>query len=334
MRTSLPSVDRRGGLPRGALAGGARATLDQRLVRISFLMALATFVACSAREVASPVSSSEVVAPSAVVPGQPTPTVTAVLVGSPHVLYSPSILGTSRPSVRVTVSNPAGTPVDISNLRVRLEAFREGTRIDCERTPSTRAAREPAQLGPGVKATFLRSVDCGLPLAGSYRANVIVAFGNVEPWASGKIVREIELTVAAPNGEPRAIEAVSGLYAAIGASTLLSPPAEHGRLVLGLVNAGSEPVVPPPMSVRLRVYRVGTPIPCEDEPIALALPAVLGPGTRHYVPVVVSCLGLGIEGVYDVEAVLLVRGGEQVVGRLRLGITHDPVRVRGAATVP
>ena len=83
------------------------------------------------------------------------------------------------------------------------------------------------------------------------------------------------------------------------------------------------------MRVAIRVYRVGNPIPCEDQPLVLGTPAVLGPGDAYYEPIDVSCLGLAVPGTYDVAARLVVPRGSEgdreiALGRLRVDVITDP----------
>jgi hypothetical protein len=130
---------------------------------------------------------------------------------------------------------------------------------------------------------------------------------------------------------PRELDGAPGLWVAMGASGALFPgaPKSHGRTVIALVNATTMPIEVPRMHLVLRVYRVGNPIPCEDEPVLLGTPPVLGPGDTYYAPVVVSCLGLAVPGTYDIAARLVVPRGtegarEVSLGRLRVEVIHHP----------
>ncbi len=278
----------------------------------------------------APVTTSN--AASLVVRGEPR--VEVSLASPPRVLYSPSTMRAPRPVVRVIIVNTTGGTLDVANVRVRLEVTREGAVIPCARPAEPeRAAREPRTLAPGESETYVRTVDCPLPLAGTYAARVFVAFGREGPWSGeGRSVRDLALTVAAPpDAQPRPIEDVPGLYAGIGAGTEVSPTLDgKGRIFVALVNARNHRISLPPLRLASLVRKVGTEIPCVDEPVRIEAPAFLEPGTSHKTPVALSCLGLGVSGSYDVEARLLVDRPEgpteHVIGALRITVSTDPAR--------
>jgi hypothetical protein len=249
------------------------------------------------------------------------------LAGPTRVLYSAATMRAPRPVLRIAVTNPTSQPLDVSDLRVRLDVTRGNQKVRCEdaRGEEGSRRREPLELAPGASALFIRTIDCPLALAGTYVVQVVVAFGRVEPFASGIVTKEIALTVAAPpDAQPRAVAAVPGLHAAIGSGGLVPSSKGKGRIVVALVNATHEPIALPPMHVALQVRRVGTDIPCEDQPTELVLPARLDGSAVITRPVDVSCLGLGVTGTYDVEARLLV--GDEVfpIGSLRVDVSTDP----------
>lgn len=247
--------------------------------------------------------------------------------GPLQVRYVPALLGRTRPLVHVVVRNRGSSPLDVSNLRVRLEATRDGVPFPCaSEVASNPRAREPEAVAPNASATFERALDCSLPLVGEYVLDLAVAFGRTGPWAAGRSARTLALrVVAVPNDEPRPIRGVAGLWGAIGASTVMASTTRDakGRLVLAIVNGGSAPVTVPPMRLGLRVYRAGLDIPCEDEPTALKTPASLPPGASYVERIDVSCLGLGKPGQYEIIARLLVADvlDENEVGRIRVEVS-------------
>jgi hypothetical protein len=196
-----------------------------------------------------------------------------------------------------------------------------------ERSPRPRS-REPAILAPHAFYVFERTIDCALPLTGSYLVRMAVAFGGEasRPRAS----RTFAISVSAPDrSSPRPVDHAAGLWAAVGASGLLSGETGlgSGRIAVSLVNAGPSRVVVPPLRLGLRVYRGSGPIPCEDEPVPLRAPAFLEPGEVHREPVSVSCLGLHAPGEYEVAARFLRDGADDIeIGRLRVEISSDPSR--------
>lgn len=303
-----------------------------KAVLLSILLSMGACATTAAPVPASP-PVTKTSAATLVVQGEPR--VDVVLASPPRVLYSPSTMRAPRPAVRVTIANTTGGTLDVSNVRVRLEVTREGAIIPCTRPSEPDvSAREPLTLAPGASATYVRTLDCPLPLAGTYAARVFVAFGREGGWSEGRAVTDLALSVTAPpDAQPRAIDAVPGLFAAVGVGCEASPTLDgKGRIFVALVNARSKRISLPPMRLAVRVRKVGTEIPCEDEPAQLEVPPILEPGTSHTMPVDLSCLGLGISGSYDVEARLLVdrpeTPTEHSIGALRVVVSTDPARNR------
>lgn len=253
-----------------------------------------------------------------------------------RVRYVPHLLGPAKPTLGVIVTNRSRAPVDVSNLTVRVDAAREGVAFRCaEKVGAPVGEREPVVLQPGQSFTFERALDCALPLVGSYAVRVAVSFGAGE-WAAPREVRAFTLRVAAvKTEEPRAVEGVTGLFAGLGASGVVlggdTASGAHGRVAVAIVNGGRVPLELPPLKLALRVTKLGTPIPCEDEPTPLKAPRVLGAGAVYTEPIDVSCIGLGRAGAYDVEARLLQPGGADgdrvtELGTVRIVVDASPAR--------
>lgn len=243
-----------------------------------------------------------------------------------------STLSPATPPLAVVVTNRSAAPIDVSDLRVHLDAVREGVSFRCavEVGPPP-GAREPSALAPGESFVFERAIDCTLPLTGRYDLKASVSFGQSASRAP-RAVRALTLDVKAPEKlEPRPVNALPGVFAAIGSSAVLVGESGRGsgRIAVALVNGSSRPVALPTLHLALQVFRAGSPIPCEDAPIALAVPSPLAPGDVHRAPVDVSCLGLDTPGKYEV--VVRLRIGERAdsaeeLGRLRIEISDDPAR--------
>ena len=253
--------------------------------------------------------------------------------GPLHARYDPTTAAATKPSLSVILTNRSAQPVDVSALRVHLEAVRESVAFRCAaEVGAPPGVREPSTLAPGQSVVFERALDCALPLVGAYQVRVGVSFGK-GPDRAPRVVRALALTVTAlPNVEPRKVEPAPGVWAALGASPLVPGGEGHGRTLLTIVNATSSAVELPPMRLVLRVYRAGNPAACEDEPQTLALPAALGGGASYHEPVEVSCLGLAQPGSYEVVARLIVSGGtagdrEIGLGRLHIDVVADPTLI-------
>jgi hypothetical protein len=296
--------------------------------RWSLVVVLLTALAgCSAKPAPLPSSPAALPAPSPPAPRASSGRVDVTLQATTRATWNASTLGASKPSLRVVVTNGTSAPVDLSAFTVHLDAVRDATSFRCrEEAREGAGAREPSVLAPGATFAFERTVDCALPLTGAYEVRVAVSFGSGE-WRQPRAIEGYTLRVASSGpDEPRALAAVPGLWAAIGASRSMEEHGVgHGRIALLLTNGSAEARAVPPMQLALSVYRSGTPIPCEDEPIAVHAPATLAAGDSHTQTFEVSCLGLHHPGHYDVVGRLRVQGGqEQEIGRLRVSIANDP----------
>lgn len=249
-----------------------------------------------------------------------------------HARYEPTLAGAAKPSLAVIVTNGSAQPLDVSDLRVHLNATRKGVAFRCaSEVGAPLGEREPVVLAPGQSFTFDRELDCALPLVGAYAVRVAVSFGK-GAFRMPRYLEAFTLTVTAlPSVEPREVEGVPGLWASMGSNDKLAGGVGRGfgRTVLTIVNATHRPIELPRMRLVLRVYKVGNPIPCVDQPRDLPLPTVLGPGDAYNELVEVSCLGLAVAGTYDVAPWLIVPRGaegdrEIALGRLRVDVVTDP----------
>jgi hypothetical protein len=254
-----------------------------------------------------------------------------------QVRWLQTTLGPTKPTLGVVVANRGASPLDVSDLRVHVEAVLDDVSFRCadEVGPTTNPREhEPRNLPPGGSFVFKRTLDCALPLVGNYAIRVAVAFGR-GGTATVREVRSFGLRVfAAKEIEPRNIEPIPALWGALGATPIEEGrPGAAGRLVVALVNGGRTPLELPRFRLAVRVYRLGAPLPCEDAPLELKTPAVLGAGKSYHEPIEVSCLGLGVAGKYEVVGRVRVgeRDGdgpwETELGRLRVEISDDPSRI-------
>jgi hypothetical protein len=269
----------------------------------------------------------------AAAPNRPVPLDVAVAVRAPlRARYVSSLLGAERPALDIIVTNRSAQPVDVANLRVHLEAVREHVSFRCAETVGPGlGVREPATLAPGAVFVFERDLDCALPLVGAYAVRIAVSFGTGD-WRTSRDVSTSTLTVTAlPNAAPREIDGIPGLWVSMGASTMLTGSAGrgHGRTVVAIVNGTPKAAELPTMRLVLRVYRAANPIPCEDEPIILGVPSVLGPAETYYEPIDISCIGLAVPGTYDIAASLVILRRSDIdrqisLGRLRVEVLTEP----------
>jgi len=97
-------------------------------------------------------------------------------------------------------------------------------------------------------------------------------------------------------------------------------------VVIGIVNASPRAVGLPGTRVLFRVTRVGSSLPCMDEPVAVHAPSKLDPGQTYVERVPITCV-MNKPGTYDIDSALLVGddGREAALGRVRLTVSNDPL---------
>lgn len=241
--------------------------------------------------------------------------------------YTASILRAERPPIRVRVVNRGKTPLDVSSLRVRLTAERDGTAYRCaDDAGPPRGAREPRELLPRDDHEFQRAVDCVLPLAGDYTVRVAVSFGD-SAWKQGRDVHTSRLTVRSTAAlAPRPI-GDTPLRAVVSASPMVASAQAKGsgRILVAVVNTGASAMPVPALRVRALVRRSGTGPACEGESIPVRVPAFLNAGESHREPIELSCIALAAPGNYAIEVRLVVDGEDEVgLGTVRVDVTSDP----------
>lgn len=288
---------------------------------LALLFALAA-VACAAPPQRQPATVPTTAAPA--------PSNVQVRVQAPaRAAWISSTLGPTKPTMQVVVKNDSAFAIDVSDFRVHLEAVRDGVSFECaESVGPEPGAREPRMLAAGGSYVFERRIDCGLPLTGRYVVRVAASFGNGE-WRRPQPIRTFGIdVVAVADTAPRPLgRAAPGLFAALGASPVIGGESGvgKGRIAVLLVNGSAAPLVVPKAYLALRVFRAGSSIPCEDEPMLLDT-GVLEAGQSFRKTLEVSCLGLGTPGKYEVVARLLVGEETIPIGALRVEITNDPSR--------
>jgi hypothetical protein len=240
--------------------------------------------------------------------------------------YDPSTFGLGGTFVGIELTNVSKARVEVDVPHATFVALREGVAFPCEpMVDADHGVREPSALDPGATFAYRRQLDCHLALPGTYTIAVRLALGHVEPVPVGEV--RIELVARGPR-VPRPHASMPGLFAMVSGDSASRPQgdAKGGyAVVVALVNGSARPIDLPASRALFRVTRVGTALPCMDEPVALHPPARLAPGATHVERVPVSCV-MNKPGAYDVDAALLVgQERESAMGRVRLSVSEDPL---------
>ncbi len=254
----------------------------------------------------------------------------ATLISKTALAYTPSTFGLGGHHVGVALENVSNAPAQVGGLRVSFRATRAGVGYPCRpRIGPATGEREPQTLAPQERHVFERDLDCVLPLPGRYAVEVMISF---EPTPGTVSVGTLQLDLEPRGGRlPVAHPALPGLWAMMVGDSNARPLKEEAwargayGVVLALVNASPQPLRLTGARVLFRVYKVGTSLPCMDEPVVLGGPAQLEPGVTYVERVPITCI-MNKPGAYDIDSALLVGGDarEVVLGRTRLTVGPDP----------
>lgn len=238
--------------------------------------------------------------------------------------YSPAVLGAPRTAVEVVVTNRTSDELDVTRLRLRFAAIREGVSFGCYPDGvASFSAREPTSLAPGATFTYQRWLDCELPLTGTYELRPSVTFGRS---AAAISVAPLRVRVVAPrSSDPEPIDD-RGLFIAVGTSKFVTsrPGRGNASAEVAVVNGSTRALSTPRIRLLTRVRLNGYPLTCESDSVAVDVPPVLASGAVYRERVDVPCVGLEHPGVYGIEVrALLDETREVLFGTLRVEITRD-----------
>lgn len=241
--------------------------------------------------------------------------------------YDPSTFGPGGTSVGIELTNTSRGEMAIETLRASFTPVREGVTFPCTAAiPASNGLREPTTLRPGEAFVFHRELDCRLSLPGAYEIGVRLAFGAEAAIEAGHFSFALE---ARGPRVPKPHPASPGLFAMMAGDTASRPQgASDGAyaVVVALVNGSAKPLTLVGPRVLFRVTRVGSALPCMDEPVVLHPPALLAPGALHVERVPITCV-MHKPGNYDIDAAVLLGddGREAPLGRVRLSVSQDPL---------
>ncbi len=244
-----------------------------------------------------------------------------VAVFAPHrAVYDSSLGGPRELSVDLLLTNTTGAPMNVTDPRVGFASHRNGVEYACsDERPGEPRVGAPVWLGPGASLALARTLDCVIPVLGSYAVDVFVGFG---PGALDVAHRERDLAgrasvqvVGTGAALPRRHPSQKGLEIALVSDTAASVPGEAGNgyhVTAVFVNTGAAPLRLGPMRVSLRVFSRKHLLSCAAEPFDVARPTTIDPGHVHRVSVPVTCT-LEPKGQYEITAFV--------------GFVEDPVPV-------
>jgi len=251
------------------------------------------------------------------------PDLKAEVRGPSRVTYDPIGLGVGAHEVVVTLANPGAATAVIGDVRVAYAAQRNGIAVPCEERKAVRQ-REPRTIAPGARASYVRTLDCSMPLPGNYDVHVLASWAGESLHEIGSF--GVDVVDTAGRG-PKPIIGREGLSAAIAGAQLVNPTTGW-EATIAVLNESAK--IHPLGSIRvvLRSHPVGKELWCISPPNDIRAPDVLAPGKMHVVRARLAC-NLEEPGTYVVFAQLVLDGSSEPtdIGEMQVRVTRDSIEL-------
>lgn len=246
--------------------------------------------------------------------------------------YDSSLFGPPQPSVRMRVVNTGPSRVDLPAFHAAFTALRDGVSFFCSpQSKSPPTEHEPSWLAPGMAYTFERTLDCTMPLPGSYQIRAYVTIGTQEA-VQGQLVETFRFDVLPGTHPPKAYPSREGLYVSMAGDGLTRPlpPEAWARgdysVLIALINATNRPLAVGAATLTLTTYKVGSSLPCAGNAEPITFADSIAKGAMLIAKAPVTCAP-SEQGDYDIVGNLRLAGSDSnlVAGSIHLTVTKDPL---------
>lgn len=240
------------------------------------------------------------------------PQLRVAVFGPQKATYQSNTGGLGLVPVDVVLTNSGQTPADITGARIGFTARRDGVAYPC-RDAGLLPSPDRRELLPGASVAYERSLDCVIPVLGSYDVDVFVRFGagpfDKRNDAAGRLALDVS---GSGTALPRPHPSLSALHLALVGETSVFPvPKEKRKEGEGyqvhavFVNTGVTPMTLGPMHLSLRVASGKHHLACATEPFEVPQSTTIEPGRTSKMDMPVAC-NLDVKGDYDVAAFVVL----------------------------
>lgn len=233
--------------------------------------------------------------------------------------FDDTVIGRARHAVTIEVRNPSAARVALSDVVFRFVPIKDGMVFACK-TDLGEADRWPKTLDPGERVVAKRGMQCETPLVGRYDVQVRVrratpaerrgsdgpsTRSNDGPSGSGeRIIASFPLVIEPGTNPPKTVPWDKRLLAAATATKDRRPADPPPKVIVGYVNASTQPIALSAAKATLHVKRRGgTDAPCEDQIAELPFRGELAPGQTVTLPTTLTC-PMQDEGIYEIATSL------------------------------
>jgi len=256
-----------------------------------------------------------------------------VIIAPPTAAYDISTFGPTTRTVSVRLVNEGDHPVDIAGADTVFSVTRDGVSFACPAHPRKHEHKHvPEYLPPGEPFSFERTVDCTMPLPGSYKLRVYITFDEDSANTVADFADEVTFNVLPDNHAPKPYPSRNGLYVVMGGDIVTHPLLPEGwargdyHVVVAVINATNHSIPVGPARLSFLTYKSRSSLPCSGQAETLSFPSQIAAGTMLTSAASVTCAP-SEEGVYEIVGHLaLAQAGdtEVEIGRVDLTVTSDP----------
>src|SRR5262245_43599958 len=105
--------------------------------------------------------------------------------GPSRIPYDAIAADVVRHDVEISMHNTSLSPVRLGKVNVRFEATRNGVEVPCER--DIKEHRDVSILPARSNVTFIRTIDCAMPLVGTYEVRTFASWQNASEREIGTL---------------------------------------------------------------------------------------------------------------------------------------------------
>ena len=245
----------------------------------------------------------------------------------PAIAFEATTLGRASHSLKLVITNPGTSPVQIEPLAFRLRPMRDGVVFSCDE-PQSRDDRWPSTLDGRASFTLSRDVSCETPMPGHYDVELRVR-PRGGPDSAERIYGSFGMRIDPGTNPPVRLPWEQSIHAAASGTKEMRPTKDpnKARIVVALINATRTPVALAPVHAVMRVTRRGSTVaPCPVRDVVLDFKGSLASGRSQALSSQLGC-ELSAEAVYDVDLAIANPSGARVhltTHSIRVGVLPPP----------
>lgn len=231
----------------------------------------------------------------------------------PAMSFDMTALGRATHPLRLLITNPGSSTVQVAPLELRFHPVRDGVEFSCDEARGGEETRWPATLGAHESFALSRQISCETPLPGRYDVAVRGRPRDALD-AAERDYGSFSIQIDPGQNPPVRLPWNGALYAAASGTQEMQPTTDPNgaRIVVAMINGTKKKASLAPVRATMRVKRRGTKsLPCAERSADLAFRGSLAPGRSRSLAAPLAC-DLSEEDIYDVDISLAGPSGARV----------------------